>query len=285
MSSGAVSPAWLGALAALASLACSSALAERDGVCREDATFDCRVSPMRGAEPIDVGLVGYGCSGSERPDRDARYEERIPMGKVCAERGATAEGLRGFCCTASTTSCAYDPVAACEGGAGYRCRGADRPEALNAAISCGNGVRRDIYIDYCCTGPEPPEPCIQVNTIGCSERLTGFSCPGAALPRGEELPASESRADYYRLLCPMPTPASNVTRSNYCCYMPALIPPGASCVQNTHVPGCAAGRFGFACYGPDTPNQDYAPMSCPEPGFAGESAEGYPATLYCCDFR
>jgi len=67
--------------------------------------------------------------------------------------------------------------------------------------------------------------------------------------------------------------------------MPALIPPGATCVQDTVVPGCAAGRFGFACYGPDTPDQDYAPMSCPDPGVAGNSAEGYAATLYCCDFR
>jgi hypothetical protein len=101
---------------------------------------------------------------------------------------------------------------------------------------------------------------------------------------GEQLGASESRADYYRPLCPMPTQAANITRSNYCCFMPALPPPGASCIQNTRVPGCAAGRFGFACYGPDTPEEDYPPMRCPEAGFSGTSAEGYPATLYCCDF-
>ena len=47
----------------------------------------------------------------------------------------------------------------------------------------------------------------------------------------------------------------------------------------------APGRFGFACYGFDTPEQDYLPMHCPEPGFRGTSAEGYPATLYCCDFQ
>jgi hypothetical protein len=26
-------------------------------------------------------------------------------------------------------------------------------------------------------------------------------------------------------------------------------------------------------------------MSCPAPGFAGTSMEGYSATLYCCDFE
>jgi hypothetical protein len=115
--------------------------------------------------------------------------------------------------------------------------------------------------------------------------LLGWTCRGDNLPKGEQLGANKSRADYYYLLCPTPTRATNPAFSNYCCFSPALVPIGASCVQDTSVPGCQPGRFGFACYGRDTPAQDYPPMHCPEPGFSGISAEGYAATLYCCDFE
>ena len=273
-------------LAMLQAGACTSSLAETPGDCVTDQALDCSVSFSRdGSDAKPVGLIGYACSGSARPDQDPRYLEEVPSGLVCASRGVTPDGKQSYCCSPNDTPCAYNPVARCDFGDGYQCRGSSRPEALNPAIKCGNGVRQDQYINYCCSGEPGPSECLQVNTLGCSERLTGFSCPGATLPKGEELGASESRADYYRPLCPTPTPSANVTRSNYCCYMPALIPPGASCVQDTVVPGCAPGRFGFACYGPDTPDQDYTPMSCPDPGVAGKSAEGYPAKLYCCDFR
>src|SRR5262245_63313599 len=33
---------------------------------------------------------------------------------------------------------------------GFQCRGADRPEALNPLIDCGNGVRERDKINYCC---------------------------------------------------------------------------------------------------------------------------------------
>ena len=66
--------------------------------------------------------------------------------------------------------------------------------------------------------------------------------------------------------------------------MPLTIPVGGTCVQHPYVPGCGPGRFGFACYGPDHPEENYPPMKCPDPGFPGLSAEGYAATLYCCDF-
>ena len=232
-----------------------------------------------------MGLVGYSCSGTTRPDDGARYPEGVPDGKVCASKGANADGKQTYCCSPLTTSCAYDPVSDCPAGDNFQCRGASRPEALNPALKCGNGVYRGQYINYCCGGQTPIAECIQVNTAGCSERLTGWSCPGSALPKGEQLGVSESRADYYRPLCPTPTPSANVTRFNYCCYMPAPRELGASCVQHTSVPGCAAGRFGFACYGTDTPEQNYAPMHCPDPGVSGLSAEGYPASLYCCDFQ
>ena len=270
----------------LALASCSSSIQAPDGVCITDAAVDCNVSFAQvGAAPQSVGLVGYSCTGSTRPDGDPRYQEGVPVGKVCAARGPTADGKQKYCCSPQATSCAFDPVSNCKSGDGFQCRGASRPEALNPALKCGNGVYQDQYINYCCSGQAPPPECIQVNTIGCSERLTGWSCPGTDLPKGEQLGASESRADFYQPLCPTPTPSANVTRFNYCCYMPALLPPGGSCVQHTTVPGCAAGRFGFACYGPETPDQDYEPMSCPDKGVRGLSAEGYPATLYCCDFK
>jgi hypothetical protein len=263
--------------------ACSSSLAPPDGLCSLDQAVDCGVSLDGGAEEI-VGLSGYSCSGTVRPDDAARYDEGVPEGRVCADRGPTADGKQSYCCSPSATPCAYDPVASCDSGTfGYQCLGASRPEAFDAAITCGNGVVASDYIDYCCSGQTQPDGCTQVSS-GCSDRLTGFTCPSGALPKGEDLGSSESRADYYRLLCPIPTPAANVKFDNYCCYMPALVPVGASCVQDTTVPGCAPGRFGFACYGPDTPDQDYPSMQCPGRGAPGKSAEGYPATLYCCDF-
>ena len=113
----------------------------------------------------------------------------------------------------------------------------------------------------------------------------GFSCMGDNLPKAEQLGANKSRADVYYLLCATPTPAPNPAFNNYCCLTPALIPIGGSCVQDTVVPGCQSGRFGFACYGRDTPQDDYLAMHCPDPGVPGKSAEGYPAKLYCCDFE
>ena len=273
-------------LSLVCSAACSSAPLPPNGTCAPDPTVNCDVSfSLTGAAPESVGLQALSCTGTARPDDDAHYIDGVPQGKVCADRGATADGKQGFCCSTDVTPCAYNPVASCDSGSGFECLGASRPEALNPAIKCGNGVEQGETIDYCCSGQKQAAECVQTDTVGCSERLTGFNCPNPSLPKGEQLGASESRADYYRPLCPTPTPTVNPDRSNYCCYMPALPPPGASCVQDISVPGCAAGRFGFACYGFDTPAQDFLPMACAEPGFAGKSAEGYPATLYCCDFR
>ena len=272
-------------LLGLAGSACSSDLSLKSGTCTRDPALDCGVA-VAGQPSADVGLVGYTCTGSERPDEDARYAEGVPKGLVCATRGSGG-ATQSYCCSPAPTPCAYNPVAACDdaGSYGYQCRGSSRPEALNPAITCGNGVEQGDYIDYCCTGEPQQSGCLQLNSVGCEERLTGFACTGDSLPKGEELGASESRADYYRLLCPMPTLSPSGKLNSYCCFMPSLIPAGGSCVQDVHVPGCAAGRFGFACYGADTPAQDYPPMNCPSPGFPGTSDEGYPATLHCCDFK
>ena len=50
------------------------------------------------------------------------------------------------------------------------------------------------------------------------------------------------------------------------------------------VPNCDANRFGFACYGRDTPEDDYLVMAC-DPPAQGASADGYKANLYCCDLK
>ena len=235
----------------------------------------------------DLGLHAYACMGSARPDDRPRYVEGIPQGMVCADRAPQGDGQKhGYCCTDDTTSCAYDPVADCEAPFyGYQCRGANRPESFNAALFCGQGVREGDLINYCCSGTSHPDGCLQSDSVPCSSRLMGFSCLDRNLPRAEQLGANKSRADYYYMLCATPAPAANVAYSNYCCYAPALVPMGGSCVQHTSVPGCEPGRFGFACYGPETPEEDYLPMRCPAPGVWGRSREGYPAKLYCCDFQ
>ena len=258
------------------------------GSCTVDTNPDlaCGLAPD-GTVDETLGLVGYSCTGSARPDDRATYVEGIPNGLVCADRGAVGpEGKLGYCCTAAATTCAYNPVAECDAPSyGYQCRGANRPEALNTEIFCGQGVRERDLINYCCSGTLLEDGCLQSDAVRCSTRLSGWTCKGQNRPKAEQLGANRSRADLYYLLCPVPTPAANPVYNNYCCYPPALQPIGASCVQHSGVPGCAPGRFGFACYGPDRPEENYLPMKCPEPGFPGRSAEGYPATLYCCDFQ
>jgi hypothetical protein len=120
--------------------------------------------------------------------------------------------------------------------------------------------------------------------VECSNRLLGFLCDGATRPKGEDYGPNRSRADYFFPICTVALPQVNPAKLGYCCYMPLRIPVGGTCTQHPYVPGCEPGRFGFSCYGPDDPEQNYPPMKCPDPGVPGISAEGYAATLYCCDF-
>ena len=262
-----------------------------DGSCRlePDTVLDCR-APGYDGELLPAGLVGYSCTGSMRPDLEATYREGVPDGLLCSARGVLDDsGREGYCCTSETVDCAYDPAGDCEdpGTYAYRCWGSNRPESLNPDLRCSNGFREGDIVNYCCaerTTFEALPACSQSDVLGCPQQLQGFQCQGDRLPRGEDLGPNKSRANYYRPTCATAIPAPNPEIKIYCCYMPALVAIGGTCVNHTKVPGCAPGRFGFACYGPDTPEDDYLPMKCPEPGFAGSSAEGYPATLYCCDF-
>jgi hypothetical protein len=263
---------------------CVSEVTPSLGVCVYDSSVSCLVAPITGSVPQDAGLIPYSCTGKARPDQNAYYNDEIPQGYICADRGATADGKQGYCCAPDLTSCALDPGVRCTGNeAAFQCQGPSRPDVYNAALNCENGIHDGNDIDYCCTGQAQPPHCTVAG--GCGEVLQGFSCPVGVLPKNEDLGANESRADYYRFFCPTPKPTPGGIVDLYCCYMPLPPQDGYSCYQDTTVPGCAAGRFGFACYGYDTPPEDYPPMNCPDPGFQGTSAEGYPATLYCCDFQ
>jgi hypothetical protein len=278
-------------LAAVALLClCAECLPERpapEGTCvREPSSVDCSVTGYND-EIVSAGLVGYSCTGSARPDDTPTFIDGVPQGLLCADRGPVGgdSGKQGYCCTDTITSCAYDPTGDCdEATSGYQCWGSNRPESLNAALTCSNGFMEQGLYNYCCTGQPEPSVCEQVDSIGCDIRMLGFLCEGDRLPRGEDLGPNKSRADYFRPVCSMARPANNPEYNQYCCYMPAPVPVGGTCVWDPLVPDCAPGRFGFACYGPDTAEDDYLPMQC-DPGFRGESAEGYPATLYCCDLE
>lgn len=276
----------LGALSlAITGGGCTTDLPAPNGACTVAPSMDCTVAPDAQQPAQEVGLTGYACTGTARPDDDGYYAEGVPRGRVCADRAPSPDGVSNYCCSDEITNCVWDPVAACTGGAyGYQCRGASRPDVFNAAIACTQGVRDDLYINYCCTGQTPPAKCTE-KTGRCAGQYTGFNCPEGVAPLGSDLKSSESHANNYRFLCQTPTLAADGKTYDYCCYMAAPTPEGSSCLGNTSVPGCGAGHFGFACTGVDTPEEDFPPMVCDGPGFPGRSLEGYASTLYCCDYQ
>ena len=272
-------PLWL----AGAAIACTANPTDLTGSCVLDPTVTCAAGGLSG-EAMHLG--GYSCTGTARPDDDSTYVDGIPQGIVCADRPAGAEGARSYCCTTFTTQCSYSPTAVCDqvGNYGYQCLGPDRPEALNPTIYCNQGVRQGNWVNYCCSGTERPANCTASDAIGCASGMSGWTCPKGTQPTAQDLGANKSRADLYYLLCPVPTPAPNPKYDTLCCYVPTLVPAGGTCVQAMSVPNCAPGRFGIACYGTDTPDEDFPRLRCPDPGVPGVSEQGYPATVYCCDF-
>ena len=295
----------VGAWIALAlSAACIPNSPPPDGTCQQDLAVEANCTGSRdGGTAQGLGLVGYSCTGTVRPDDNATFIDGIPQGQVCANQispadGGAAQQPQTYCCTDQMPNCVYNPVAACDPGTyGYQCQGANRPESYNAEIQCGQGVRdaNKNLIDYCCSGTGLPVGCSEFDGLTCMPGSTGFCCPaglvgwtcptGKAIPKGQDLMSNKSRADTYYLLCSMPGMAPNPNIQEFCCYPPAQTLPGGTCVQDMGVPNCAPGRFGFACYGSfrDTPDNEY-PMKC-DPGMSGTSSQGYPATLFCCDFN
>jgi hypothetical protein len=293
------SMALFGAVVALGSVAGCVEPTGRGGTCDLNAALSCGTilagNPDAGVDP---GLVGYTCNGLARPDDLAKYVQGVPQGQICADMtpptpaGDAPPATRDYCCTPAETPtpCAYNPVAICPEGYGYQCRGPNRPEVLNTAITCGNGVREGDYINYCCQHQPRPVGCTQAKgAFDCTGGLIGWVCPEGYRPRGEDFGMSESRADYYYFVCGVPTPAPNPAYSTYCCFTPSPVLPGGSCVYSPGsaptIPNCGAKRFAFACYGRDTPDQDYYPrIVCPEPPVSGLSDDKYAAQLYCCDY-
>jgi hypothetical protein len=254
-----------------------------NGACQPDPAVTCGVGD---ASAETVHLTGYACTGSARPDDSPVYVEGVPQGTVCADEGTTADGKTAYCCTSFTTRCAYNPMADCPdpGTYGYQCRGGNRPEVVNPATSCNQGVREDELINYCCSGTQRAPNCTQSDSVGCLAGLTGWSCPKGVQPTAQDLGANKSRADLFYLLCPVPQPAPNPKMEVYCCFNSSLAPVGGTCQQDLKVPNCAPGRFGIACFGTDRPEETFARLTCPLPGVPGLSEQGYPATVYCCDF-
>jgi hypothetical protein len=282
-------------IAGLAAVGCKVDEPPSQGDCTLNTALSCDSNILAGNPDAgaSLGLVGYSCTGTARPDAlNAKYIAGIPSGMVCAERGPSADGTSfDYCCTPpdQPVACAFYPVAICpDKNYGFQCRGADRPEALNPALTCGNGIRDGQLVDYCCAAQPRPDGCTE-NKGTCSGGLTGWHCPpDAPRPRGEDFGANESRADYYYFVCSVPVAAPDGS-STYCCFTPAPLLPGGSCVTATNVqsqiPDCVPGRFGFACYGRETPEQDYLPIHCSEAPIQGVDDNLYPATLYCCDYR
>jgi hypothetical protein len=259
------------------------------GVCQTSSALSCNTVLAGNADAgVSTGMVGYSCTEGARPDENAKYIDGIPFGQICAAQSTTGD----YCCTPESdlANCAYNPVAICPEGYGYQCWGANRPEVNNPGVTCGNGVREGQYINYCCQAAPRPVGCTQAKgAYDCTGGLIGWVCPDGFRPRGEDFGANESRANYYYFVCGVPTPAPNPIYKTYCCFSPSPVLPGGSCVYSPAaaktIPNCTAGRFAFACYGRDTPEQDYSPrIKCTESPIDGVSDEGYPAHMYCCDY-
>jgi hypothetical protein len=288
----------LGPLVVLGSVAGCTELPLRDGTCQVSSALTCDTVLAGNKDAgVDPGLVGYSCTGTARPDDSGKYNQGIPYGQICADMtplaaDGTAPASHDYCCTPESdlANCVYNPVAVCPEGDGFQCWGPNRPEVNHPGITCGNGVREGQHINYCCQPQGRPVGCVQAKgALSCKGGLIGWICPPEYRPRGEDFGANESRADYYYFVCGVPTPAPNGRDDVYCCFSPAPVQPGGSCVYSPGsapmIPNCGPGRFAFACYGRDTPDQNYYPrIKCPDAPVQGMSDTGYPATLHCCDY-
>jgi len=271
---------------------CVKDLAPRDGVCvvATPEQVDCSVDVL-GATIQDRAnvppLKAYACSGTLRPDDSPTIQEGVPAGKVCTALGSVAGDASkvGYCCTDYDTTCAYNPVADCTSDKyGFQCRGSQRPETFNPTLFCDQATLDGDHLNYCCHNTtDMSGSCVA--TAGCNSlNLSAWTCKNPEdIPRSQELLASKSRADTFYMTCSMPSMNPNGSLF-YCCMTTGIIAEGGTCNPHYGVEGCASGRFGWSCLGPDTPADDYPVMHCPDPGVKGISMEGYDATLYCCDF-
>jgi hypothetical protein len=299
----------LGALVAWAGLGGCVDPTRIPGSCEVSSAVVCGASAVlagdkdAGVTDEQLGLVGYSCNGELRPDDKGTMISGVPYGQICADMtpvppdGQPAPTARDYCCTPESdpSNCVLDRsrTSDCPEGYAYQCYGPNRPEVNNPAVTCGNGLREGDYIRYCCSHAPRPAGCVQAKgATTCMGGLIGWVCPTTPMefrPRGEDFGANESRADYYYFVCDVPTRAPNGRDNVYCCFSPSPVLPGGSCVYSPgsapNIPNCGAGRFAFACYGRDRPDQDYYPrINCKEPPISGKSDTGYDAQLFCCDY-
>ena len=88
-----------------------------------------------------LDLVGYSCLGSARPDQNPSLSKGV-QGLVCDDQGPLPGVGEGYCCTAKTTTCAFDSSAVCPTlTAGYSCAWSDiappngYPNAVTSMVS------------------------------------------------------------------------------------------------------------------------------------------------------
>jgi hypothetical protein len=276
----------LGALLLLVA-ACASKSPGRDGTCVVNSALECGFPVDAGPVAAGWDLVGYSCSGTVRPDDSPTIDYDVPSGLVCANRGAGDNGNTNYCCTPTTVQCALDQAFPCQAPeVGYQCRAPTRPEMVNPEVLCHQGVYEGDLLNFCCATAETivRQGCHEDKGAGCPDGTYRWTCPAGGRPTEEDYTNSESKADFYYLYCSNPTPAPNPAYSLVCCFSQTLPQLGGTCTQDRAVPGCAPGRFGVACYGQtDTAEEDFPVLKC-DPPVEGLSAEGYPATLYCCDY-
>jgi hypothetical protein len=231
----------------------------------------------------NTNLNPFVCTGTARPDQNADFRVGDITGLVCTDLGAvdTTTGSN-YCCTNATTACGYDPGMACPPAtpAGYACTPPSRPENFDPDLSCGMGQQVNGETVFCCGTATTPN-CVADTAVPCAPELKALECMTPTVPNEGELGTDQSRSDA-TLLCDIPDMIGGVY--GYCCFTPTQAAVGGTCLQDQGVPNCPSGSFGFACLGPDTPEQDYPRIACPSTSVRGKSAEGYEANLYCCSY-
>ena len=190
----------------------------------------------------------------------------------------------------------------CPEGYAYQCYGPNRPEVNNPAVTCGNGLREGDALHYCCQhAPRPSRLRAGQGRHDLHGGLDRLGLPDDAdripsarrglrrqrEPRGLLLlrvrradARTEPAGQRLLLLLAVARAARRLLR----------LQSGSARLRRRSTNAdngitCAPGRFAFACYGRDRPDQDFYPrIKCTEPPVQGMSDTDYDATLYCCDY-
>ena len=156
--------------------ACSSEMAENGSLRRSmpNPELACGLA-LDGTFDPSLGLIGYSCTGSARPDEQATLHRRYSERQSCAPIGVPSVPTESKVIAVPTgaTQCAYNPVV------GLR---SARLTAINATARIGRNrsIRPSIadkasgkanLINYCCSGTQQPDGCLQSDSVRCSSRL------------------------------------------------------------------------------------------------------------------